>query len=78
MAGAASKYGGQREETMNIAITGATGCIGGSRPPSRLYSYALLPFHLFIFGNTPPRIVTGGEEDERGVPTTANSGIPVA
>ena len=33
MAGAASEYGGQREETMRIAVTGATGYIGGRLVP---------------------------------------------
>jgi hypothetical protein len=63
---------------MKSAITGATAYIGGSRLPSRLYWYASHPFHLFIFGNMPPRIVTAAEGDERGVPNNANSGIPVA
>jgi hypothetical protein len=44
----------------------------------RLYWYALLPFHLFIFGNMARRIVTAAEEDERAAPNTANSDIPDA
>lgn len=44
----------------------------------RLYWYALLPFHLFIFGNMARRIVAAAEENERAAPNIENSGIPDA